>query len=97
MNEGVQNRQRELLKIKNKEINKETKKKGSTQIDKVYVKVDKQESILKTAQKDEELHREYLKIKKEKEKNLTVTTKSDIEKIKKSFNTFTTFRKLNTN
>ena len=26
MNEGVQNRQRELLKIKNKEINKETKK-----------------------------------------------------------------------
>ena len=62
---------------------------GSKQIDKVYGKVDKQESILKTAQKNEDLYREYLKNKKEKEKHLTVTTKNDIEKT-------TTSRKENT-
>ena len=52
------------MEIKNKEINKETKKsfvvdipEGSSQIDKVYGKVDNLESILKNAQKDEELHK----------------------------------------
>ena len=37
---------------------------GSTQIDKVYGKVDNLESILKNAQKEKELHREYIKNKK---------------------------------
>ena len=54
------NQEKELDEIKTKEINKETNKapivvditEGSTKIDKVFGKVEKQESILKTAQKD---------------------------------------------
>ena len=90
MNEGVQNQQKELKKKKLIRTQQKTIvvdiPEGSKQIDKVYGKVDKQESILKTAQKNEDLHREYLKNKKEKEKHLTVKTKSEIEKtvLKKS-------------
>ena len=73
------------MEIKNKEINKETKKtivvdipEGSTQVDKVYRKVDKQESTLK-------LHKRMKNYTgnthtKKKEKQLTVKTKIKFKK-----------------
>ena len=71
MNEGVKNQEKELVEIKNKENNRENKKtvvvyiqEGTTQLDKVYEKVDKEERIQKTTQRNEERQKEFLKNKK---------------------------------
>ena len=73
MNAGVINQEKDFVEIKNKENNRENKKtivvdipEGSTQLYKVYEKVEKQERIQKTAQRDEERHKEFLKNKNKK-------------------------------
>ena len=55
-------------------------------LDTIYKKVDKQKRIEETVQRDENVHKEFLKKEEETEKHLTLKTKNEIEQttLKKS-------------
>ena len=48
-------------------------------LDTIYKKVDKQKRIEETVQRDENVHKEFLKKEEETEKHLTLKTKNEIE------------------
>ena len=74
MDEGVKNQEKELEEINREKVNiKENSQpkiiqitEGSTRLDKVFKTVDKHERIKKTAQRNDERQKEFLKNKKEK-------------------------------
>ena len=69
MDEGVKNQEKELEEINREKVNiKENSQpkiiqitEGSTRLDKVFKTVDKHERIKKTAQRNEKIHKEFLK------------------------------------